>query len=355
MSASVVVAGLLACLLTLLLVPIVIRVCNRWQIMDRPGPLKIHTHPIPRLGGVALVIGISAAVIAVERSAAIRSWPFFAALALVWVAGLIDDVRRLSILFRLATQIAAAVLLWSHGWVVPFSGTGIASFIFTTIFVLAFTNSTNFLDGSDGLAVGVAAVIALAYLSASISRADLFQAVLASAVTAACMGFLRYNFAPALAFLGDSGSTALGVSVAFLGLDFWRSGPATAPRLLFPLLVAALPLVDGALAIIRRLSGGVSPLYGDRRHLYDQMLSKGWGPRRVAFIGYAITIAFASVAFWGVRREPPGFWVAAILCVGMLVAWAVTLGCLESENRSAPNPVSAQKTRQAAKDQVDFS
>jgi len=196
MSASAV-AGVLACLLTLLLVPPVIRLCNRWQLLDRPGALKIHTQPIPRLGGVPLVIGISAAVLAVERSVAMRSWPFLAALALVWVAGLIDDVRSLSILFRLAAQFAAAAFLWRHGWVVPLSGVGVANLIATSIFVVAFVNAVNFLDGSDGLAAGVAAIIAIAFVLAGISSANLFHAVLAPAVAGACLGFLRYNLPPA--------------------------------------------------------------------------------------------------------------------------------------------------------------
>ncbi|HXX43557.1 MAG TPA: MraY family glycosyltransferase [Candidatus Acidoferrales bacterium] len=344
MSASAV-AGVLACLLTLLLVPPVIRLCNRWQLLDRPGALKIHTQPIPRLGGVPLVIGISAAVLAVERSVAMRSWPFLAALALVWVAGLIDDVRSLSILFRLAAQFAAAAFLWRHGWVVPLSGVGVANLIATSIFVVAFVNAVNFLDGSDGLAAGVAAIIAIAFVLAGISSANLFHAVLAPAVAGACLGFLRYNLPPARAFLGDSGSTSLGLSIAFLSLDFWRSSHATPAALLFPLLVAALPLVDGALAIIRRASGGVSPLYGDRFHVSDRMLTRGWSPTRVALIGYAITIAFASVALWGLWREPQAFWIAAMLSVGVLVGWAVTLGCLRSENGRAPNSVSRQKTR----------
>jgi len=355
MIASIVVAGLLACLLTLLLVPTVIRLCNRWQIMDRPGPLKIHKQPIPRLGGVALVIGFSASVIAFERSGAMHSWPFFAALALVWLTGLIDDVRSLSILFRLAAQIAAAALLWRHGWVVPSSGAGVASFLVTTFFVLALVDSVNFLDGSDGLAVGVAGIIAIAFVLASISRADLFHAVLASAVAGACLGFVRYNRPAAKIFCGDSGSTSLGCSIGFLSLDFWRSGHATPARLLFPLLVAALPLTDGALAIVRRLMNGSSPLQGDRSHVYDRMAARGWGPSRIALTGYAITIAFASVALWGLWREPQGFWIAAMLSVGVLVAWAVTLGCLRSETKSAPNPVSTQETRQEAKDQANFS
>jgi len=354
MNATALISGLLACLLTLLLVPIVIRVCNRLQLLDQPGPLKIHSQPMPRLGGVAVVLAISTAIFSVQPIAAIRAWPFFASLALVWVAGIIDDVRSLSVLLRLAAQIAAGVFLWRGGCAVPFFGPGTAGLLATFIFIVALMNATNFLDGSDGLAAGVVGIISVGYVLPGFASGDAFQLVLACAIAGACLGFLRSNFTDAKIYLGDSGSTSLGLCVAFLGLKFWRSGHATAPRMLFPFLVAAVPLLDGALAIIRRISGGVSPLYGDRGHFYDRMLARGWSQRAVALVCYAITAVFVALATWGVRDEPPRFCLIAALSACLLTTAALRLGCLRPENRESPHQLATHETRQVGKTSAGF-
>ncbi len=330
MTAIALVAGTLACTFTLLLVPLVISLCQRWRLLDQPGPLKIHECPVPRLGGVSLVLATTVSVFLAEARTAIHAWPFFVVLWLIWIAGTIDDVRSLSIVFRLAAQMAAGVLLWLGGWQVPTAGSSVVSLIATCIFVISLVNCFNFLDGSDGVAAGVAGIILGAYGVVSASRADAFGTALACATAGACLGFLAYNHAPAKIFLGDGGSTALGLTIAFLGLSFWRGDHATLPHVVFPALVATLPLLDGALAILRRLSFGASPLYGDRHHVYDEMLARGWTPRRVALVCYAITAVFAAIAVWGVRSEAPRFWAVAALAVGLLILFAIGLGTLQT-------------------------
>ena len=332
MSVAAWIAGALAFLLTFLIVPAVISVCQRWEIFDRPGPLKIHTRPVPRLGGVAIVIALMASALIANPGAAIRAWSFLVALGLVWIVGLVDDLRSLSVLYRLPAQITAGVLLWHGGWIVPVSGTRLLSLAATCTFVAAFINSANFIDGTDGLAAGVACIVSGAYAFLLPSQPDTLGAVVAFGTAGACLAFLRFNFPRAEIFLGDSGSTALGYCLAFLGLEFWRSNHAAHSQMLYPLLVAALPLLDGALAIVRRLSSRASPLYGDRNHIYDRMLARGWSARRVALACYAITMGFVAVAWWGVRRDPPNFWLAAGLSASLLIVYAIRLGSLRSMN-----------------------
>ena len=326
----------MAFLFTALLVPIVIRLCRRWNVLDQPGPLKIHSRPVPRLGGVALVLAISAGAFAASQAVAVREWPFFAALALVCVTGLIDDLRGLSALIRLASQIIAGGMLWYAGWRVPiFPATGL-NLIATCLFVAAFANSFNFLDGADGIATGVACIIAAAFAALPGASGTTFGRAVAWSVAGACIGFLLFNFPPAKIFLGDSGSTAVGLCVAFLGLDSYRSNPGTLPQMLFPILAAALPLLDAALAILRRVRHGVSPLYGDRSHIYDLLLARGLSSRRVAVICYAVTAAFAALGFWGEWRASPQFWVVAISSLGLLMYAALKLGSLRAEDQNPP-------------------
>jgi hypothetical protein len=152
----------------------------------------------------------------------------------------------------------------------------------------------------------------------------------------------------------DSGSTALGLSVAFLSLNFWRSGQPTVPRILFPILIAALPLLDGALAIIRRLSGGLSPLYGDRLHVCDRMMARGWSQRAVALACYGITSVFVAIACWGVQRHSPQFWLVAALGAGLLTASALTLGSLRSKIEESPHQLATHEIRQVGKTSAGF-
>lgn len=329
----------MAFVFTVLLMPIVIRLCRRWNLLDQPGPLKIHSQPVPRLGGVAVVFAISAGMVVVSPVLATREWPFFAALSLVCVTGLIDDLSGLSALIRLASQIIAGGLLWYGGWRVPVFAAAGPNLIATCLFVAAFANAFNFLDGADGIAAGVACIIAAAFATFPGAPGTAFGRAAAWSVAGACAGFLLFNFPPAKIFLGDSGSTAIGLCIAFLGLDSYRSNPVTAAQMLFPILAAALPLLDAALAIFRRIRRGVSPLYGDRSHVYDLLATRGLSPRRVALACYLIAAAFACLGWWGAWRASAQFWFVVVFSLELFIYGALKLGSLrttEDENRPAP-------------------
>lgn len=326
------VAGIVAAVLCAALTPVVGRLCHRWRLFDLPGPLKIHSQPIPRLGGIAVVMAILSASCVAGLQPALHAWGFFAAMALIWAVGLADDLRSLSPFHRFAAQAAAGVLLWRGGWHVPalakMPGNEMLSLAAVCFFVAALVNSFNFLDGTDGLAAGVAGVIAGAYVAFPGAAGNPFAAAVAWSVLGACAGFLLFNFPPAKIFLGDSGSGALGFSVAFLGLDFYRSTSAIGTRWFFPFFVAGLPLLDALLAVIRRLRSRRSPFYGDRQHFYDLLLARGWSPRRVALVCYAITVALAVSGWLSTRGGTAWFFVTLTLSLGALLGAAIRLGAL---------------------------
>lgn len=319
--------------LSVLLTPVVRHLCIRFGIFDQPGPLKIHAQPIPRLGGVAIALAILGACVIARPLPAGSAAYFLAALALVWMAGLVDDLRGLSPVFRLAAQAAAGFLLWRAGWHVPELGTGASSILATCLFVIVFANAFNFLDGSDGLAAGVAGMIALAYIFALSGAGAQFPSGVAWSLFGACTGFLVFNFPPAKIFMGDSGSTSVGFTVAFLALAFCRSSGGTTPSLVFPLLVAGLPLFDAGLAVVRRLRDAASPFYGDRRHFYDLLLAQGWTSRKVALVSYLITAAMAAIGWIGLRLDPKRLWLLAALSFAALFVAALRLGSLRAERR----------------------
>jgi UDP-GlcNAc:undecaprenyl-phosphate GlcNAc-1-phosphate transferase len=155
-------------------------------------------------------------------------------------------------------------------------------------------------------------------------------AVGAWSLLGASLGFLAFNFPPAEIFLGDSGSTVLGFSLAFLALDSCRAGASANSLPLFPVIFAAVPLLDAAFAVLRRLRNYGSPLAGDRRHFYDLLLARGWSPRRVSFICYSITAALVAAGWLSVRGGfAQAVWISALCFVALVVA-ALRLGAFRS-------------------------
>ncbi|MGD0404157.1 MAG: MraY family glycosyltransferase [Candidatus Acidiferrales bacterium] len=206
----------------------------------------------------------------------------------------------------------------------------------------------NFLDGADGLCAGVTAVIAAAYLVVPGITLSVLGTIVAWSLLGVSIGFLVFNFPPrASIFLGDSGSTLFGFGVAFLALDFYGANATTerSIALLVPLLMAALPLLDGIMAVLRRLHGGRSLLHGDRRHFYDLLLGISWSPRKVALTIYALTAAMCMIAWLVLKCD---FTHALLLCaasIGTLTITAVRLGVLRSNDERRPQFSAAQYRR----------
>jgi UDP-GlcNAc:undecaprenyl-phosphate GlcNAc-1-phosphate transferase len=331
-------SGLTTFIAVLFLVPLVRVFCTQFRLYDLPGPLKIHMQPVPRLGGVAItlamLLGVTAASLSMARG---PGWLLLLAAALVWMSGLIDDVRGLHPAIRLSAQILAGLLLVRAGWTISLSGNAAIDAAATCLYVVLLINAFNFLDGADGIAAGVAAIIAIGYIARPNMVASALEHSIAWCLLGACAGFLLFNFPPANVFMGDSGSSMLGFAIALLGLAFYQhSGPVKLELspILFSMLVAALPLFDACLAVLRRLRSRSSPLYGDRRHFYDLLLARGWSARQVALICYVVTAGLVCAAWfilWLGGREAL---VASALVGCSLFAMEVRLGALRSEDDS---------------------
>jgi UDP-GlcNAc:undecaprenyl-phosphate/decaprenyl-phosphate GlcNAc-1-phosphate transferase len=207
-----------------------------------------------------------------------------------------------------------------------------------------FINSFNFLDGSDGLCAGVAGIIAAAYLVFSGFTLSSPGSTVAWSLLGVSVGFLVFNFPPARIFMGDSGSTVLGFVTAFLAFDFYRANPTSEHHiaLAVPLLMAAVPLLDGILAVIRRLHEKRSPLHGDRRHFYDLLLELGWSPRKVTLTVYALTAAMCVIAWIVFKSDFTHALLLSAVSVGTLVAATVRLGSLRSNEKPRPQFGTAQ-------------
>jgi UDP-GlcNAc:undecaprenyl-phosphate/decaprenyl-phosphate GlcNAc-1-phosphate transferase len=327
------IAGAISFALVLAAVPAVMRICAKFGLQDSLGPLKIHSRPTPRLGGIAILLAICDGIFLVAR-ASIDIY-FVLALVLIWAAGIVDDLRGLPPIVRLSTQALGGVILWHGGWRVPLLNFGLLGLAALCLYLVMVVNAMNFMDGADGIAAGVTAVIAMGYIALPGASLIQFDPLLAWSVFGACAAFLIANFPPANIFMGDSGSTLLGFCVAILGLDFWRTHTAVGSAQFFPFVVAGLPLLDAFLAVLRRLRTRKSMLQGDRSHFYDLLLARGWAARKVALACYAITFAFVLIGLLILRTNIPlGLWISSI-AVGVLLLASLRLGSL-GKNEARP-------------------
>jgi UDP-GlcNAc:undecaprenyl-phosphate/decaprenyl-phosphate GlcNAc-1-phosphate transferase len=320
--------GAVAFVVCVLLLPIVLRLANKWQLHDLPGELKPHLMPTPRLGGVAiggaLVAGISIGGAGLFSPALY----IFLALLLVWLTGLFDDLRGLGPATRLVVQCLAGLLVSQTEWRLAITGNALLDVCLTCLFVVLFINAFNFFDGADGLAAGVVAIACFGYSLLYSMRAPSVGAAVSWSLLGACLGFLLFNFPPARIFMGDSGSTVLGFLLAFLGLDFYRAHYAIGTRLLLPVIFAGLPLLDLFLAVFRRIRKRTSPFMGDRQHLYDLLQEQGWSARPIAVGSYLATAGLVLLGWLCTYLNPSVALLATVLAFGSLFITAVRLGSL---------------------------
>lgn len=312
-----------------LLTPIVRALAHRVGRFERPGDHQAHAHLPPRLGGVAIALTWAGTLLLVARVGddslrdLLRSLPLmpilFGAL-LVFVVGLADDIRPVSAGVKVTVEALAAGALIGAGIVIAqvtvFGFTielGWLSIVVTMAWLIGITNAFNLIDGLDGLATGLAIIAGVTCTAIVILRGDMATAVLLVALMGALVGFLPYNFNPASIFLGDGGSLFIGFVLALTAITGFQKG-ATALAVGVPLLIFALPLLDTATTIIRRLRGTPSAhdqrlrtvvtrlLQPDRGHIHHQLLSRGLSHTSAVLVLYAIAVCLALLALVTMER-----------------------------------------------------
>ena len=322
----------LALVVVLLLTPGVGRFARILGVVDEPGDTRrVHIRPVPRLGGIALLLGIFVPALAfLPVDGPYRGILLGAAVATT--IGAIDDFRGLPWWAKLGGQLAAA------GVAVGF-GVGVDRFTFpvigsqelpdwvgvpaTVIWILAIMNMVNFLDGMDGLAAGICAIAGSTFTLIGLSLGDPNAALLSAIVAGACFGFLHHNFYPARIFMGDSGALLLGFLLAAVAVEGLVKTAALA-TLVLPLLVLAIPIIDTSFVVAKRMKYR-RPLYAaDRTHLHHRFLNIGFSQARAVTYMYAwcAILAAAALATRFLPPRPRGDWDLSNAIVAGLVGLA---------------------------------
>ncbi|RGE21083.1 MraY family glycosyltransferase [Leucobacter sp. wl10] len=307
----------------------VLRLSRRYRLAPEVRARDVHRTPTPRLGGVAMFLGILAAFgiagtqeeFAPLYAQGSRMWALLGACAVIAVVGILDDLLDLDWMIKLAAQLAAAGLLaWNGVQIVslPFGDTLIVgspavNFVLTVFLMTLVMNAVNFVDGLDGLVAGVAIIanslffIYTLLLHAQMGQFDsvAFAGLIAVVVVGICVGFLPFNWHRARMFMGDAGALLVGLLMATSTVSVTGElNPAALDQklvlaayipIILPVAVLALPLADFSLAVIRRLRAGKSPFSADRLHLHHRLLDMGHSPLQAVLIFYLGT-AVLSVA-----------------------------------------------------------
>lgn len=296
----------------LCLTPIVRRCATVWGAVDWPdNHRRIHTQPMPRLGGLAVFLAFLLTLLCIPLSGSRIShefhenWGQVLALltpaTLIFLTGVYDDFRGAVPSLKLLAQLAAAAMLYLSGFSItslslPFGGSAeipaALSFPLTAAWVVGVTNAFNLIDGLDGLAAGASIFALLSLFICSLSQGYPVVSFMSVALAGATLGFLRYNFNPATIFLGDSGSLLLGFMAAALSLSSAQKG-ATMVAIAIPLVSFGLPITEVGVSVLRRFLSGQPLFQSDRGHIHHMLLRRGWNHRQTVILLYAVCALFA--------------------------------------------------------------
>lgn len=260
------------------------------MIQDIPNDRSLHTEPILRVGGVAIMAGILSGWILL-----IHFWAWWIVLPVLglFALSLVDDVRGLSAKVRLLGHFVAAMIVLAGAgvqwlWLLP-----------VLLFIVWMTNLFNFMDGADGLAGGMALFGFSFFGIAGLTHGNEAFAMMNFTVGAAALGFLYHNFHPARVFMGDAGSIPLGFLAAAFGVWGWQQGYWP---FWYPILVFSPFIIDATATLLKRARRRENLAQAHRGHYYQRLIQMGWGHRNTAIVEYSLMLLAGGSALWGISR-----------------------------------------------------
>ncbi|MBQ6395044.1 MAG: undecaprenyl/decaprenyl-phosphate alpha-N-acetylglucosaminyl 1-phosphate transferase [Atopobiaceae bacterium] len=327
-----------ALITTLVATPFARRIAISLDAVDYPSARRVNKEPIPRMGGIAVACSLLAVVLVQAVGTTLFGWPslistralvglnypmLILSFVIIFATGFIDDLIELTPIQKLVGQVLAASVAAAGGLVIgdvvhPIGpgelSLGWLAYPVTVVYLVAFSNIINLIDGLDGLASGVTCISAITMFVHAILAGRVDAAVLSATIAGSTLGFLRYNFNPASIFLGDCGALFLGFSLGTISLLAVRR-VAGITTLVVPIVIAGIPIMDTFSAIIRRRRAGVSVGQADRGHIHHRLIAEGFNQKQAVLLIYAWT-AFLSAG--SILMTQVNAWLRAIVLMVLI-------------------------------------
>lgn len=303
-----------AAAISLILIPLIIRMSIKLKLVDKPDERKVHKVPVPRLAGVAIFFSAIVAVLLSKSGLdAVGRWPIlFSSVGLLFMLGIWDDLKNISARLRFVLQICSAAAIAASGirltslyGIFGIYEIGIvAQYAISVLIMVGVTNAFNLIDGIDGLAGGLALISVTVLAAVALLLQQYTLVIIFAAYMGSLTGFLRYNFSPARIFMGDGGSLMLGFLISASGILLIELSAET-PQLIAPsrtaLVITALlviPVFDTLRVFLGRMMKGYSPFKPDKTHIHHLFLVAGLNHRKTCYFLYSFALLLILIAIF---------------------------------------------------------
>ena len=357
--------------LSLAVTPAVIWLALRIKAVDRPGVRTVHTRPIPRIGGVAIFLSVTSLIVIALflnnaigeafRGIRLQVVTLFCSASVVFIIGLLDDLRGLPARFKFLTELLAAGSLCLVGvrissiavtdtWMLHF---GLLGWPLTVLWIVGITNAVNMIDGLDGLAAGISAVACGVIAVFAIHGGNLIMAVLMLALLGSLTGFLFFNFSPAKIFMGDCGSLFVGFVIASASV-MCATKSAALVGLALPALALGIPIFDTLFSMLRRFLERRSIFAPDQGHFHHRLIELGIKQRHAVLIIYVVTLFSAGLGMFMMATKNVGSLIIFLCLLLLLLLLFRVVGSIQLQEAISGLQDKYRMANQRKREQISF-
>jgi UDP-GlcNAc:undecaprenyl-phosphate GlcNAc-1-phosphate transferase len=333
---KLILSGCISLLTCVAVMPFVIKLAKYKEWVVFPRNDRWHKNPTALMGGIGIFVAFSVTILSIGGTLETNYWMIYAAAFVMFLVGWADDVWEVKPVIKLLAQIICSFVLIYNGYIFGGGVLEWAGIPLTFIWVIGITNAINLLDNMDGLAAGISAIVAIVSGVLAVSNNEYALAGFAFAIAGATIGFLFYNFKPALIFMGDSGSLFLGFSLSFLSIAVQGKMGSSSPvlMLLIPISLMAIPIMDTTLVSIKRLAAGRRIDQGGKDHTSHRLVALGLSEKKAVFTLYIISAIWGILCLLMSRVQVNNLFLCVLLLIIFSVAFSLLLSKVKVYNES---------------------
>jgi UDP-GlcNAc:undecaprenyl-phosphate/decaprenyl-phosphate GlcNAc-1-phosphate transferase len=325
---------------TALIVPIVRKLAFHIGAVAKVNERSVHTHDMPEIGGLAIFFGLLLGYMLFSKQTTEMNAILIGSFIII-ITGLFDDIKPLPPFYQLVGQLLAALVVVFYGGILLkdisafglYINFGILAYPFTVLFIIGITNSIKLIDGLDGLAAGVSSIffLTIGVIALILNKLGGLDIVLTFIMLGSTLGFLLHNFYPAKIFMGDTGAMFLGFIISVIALLGFKN--ITLTSFVVPVLILAVPILDTAFAIIRRLINKNPIAQADKQHLHHQLLKMNFSHRTTVLIIYYIDLLFAFASIIYVLKNAQLGIIIYIILLAIVLWFVLTTNIIVNKDK----------------------